>query len=142
MIQWHQRQSLDMKELMSKSWPEYFGVNEPWARCNVRGKASKNARKRIWKFISKIQEGGFNSQGRRKRSLTGDTTEDVLKLRKRRKLGNDRAKKNYWRVKCDATIPESERLELALSILEDYCPGARAWFTKAIPNMKHVLKEF
>ena len=127
---------------MSKSWPEYFGVHEPWARCNVRGDSSRNSRKRIRKFIDQLQSDGFRSEGRRKRSLTGSTSEEVLKLQKRRKLANDRSKRKYWKSKIDDDVPESERVELALSVLEDYCAGARTWFTKAIPNLKEVHHQY
>ena len=135
LLQWHTRHNIDIKESMKTDWPVYFGHHAPWKNCNVRGQKGKNARKRIWMRIKRLQEEGFNDQGKRKRKSTGSSP----KITKRRRSDAARAKRSYWKKKVEEVVPEEERVELALSILEDYCPGSRLWFTKAIPNMKEVI---
>ena len=124
---------------MSRDWPTYFGDHAPWKGCNIRGAKGKNARKRIWKFIKQLQKDGFNSEGRRKRSLVAEDDEAKLRLAKRRKANNDRKKKHYWLQKVYDMVPETDRVELALDILEDYFPGSKLWFNKVRPNMQHVI---
>lgn len=138
LLQWHERNELAIKTEMRTSWPDYFGHHEPWKNCNKKGSVGKNARKRIWMRIRKLQEEGFNDQGKRKRKMTNESTEHVTKRRRSSALSS---KRSYWKKRVEQIIPEEERVELALSILEDYFPGARLWFTKAIPNMKEVTSE-
>ena len=133
---------MDIQESMSKDWPVYFGDNVPWKCCNIRGAKSKNARKRIWRYIKQLQKEGFKSEGRRRRSLTADDDESRARLAKRRKATNDRKKKHYWLKKVYDIVPETDRVELALEILEDYFPGSKLWFTKVRPNMQHVIISF
>ena len=123
---------------MSTQWPQYFGEHTPWKNCNIRGKKSKNARKKIWEFIRRLTEDGFKSEGYRKRSLTGNTEEEIMKLEKRRRVSNEYGRRHYQRVKAAKNLSEEDQIELALSILEDFFPGARLWFTKVRPNMQQV----
>ena len=135
LLQWHVRKNLVIKDAMNGAWPDYFGHHAPWKNCNVRGDTGRNARKRIWMRIRQLQSEGFQDQGKRKRKLTGPSTKE---LAKRRRASSLSSKRSYWKKKVEKIVPEEERVELALSILEDYFPGARLWFTKAIPNMKEV----